>query len=448
MTEIDTLPFGERLPHLLTPPPGAHSRALAERLERVESRNVTFRSSELPIFWERARGSNVEDVDGNLYLDLTGAFGVAAAGHGHPRILAAIEAQGQRLVHGMGDVHPPEIKVRLLERLQALTPWSEGRAVLATSGAEAVEIALKTALLATERPGILAFEGGYHGLTIGALSVTAREDFRAPFQRRLSSEVAFLPFPDTSATPGRSAETLLLAIEKALRDGIGGGTPIGAILIEPIQGRGGIRVPPPGFLMELMHLARQGGALLIVDEIFTGMGRTGTLFAFEAERVIPDLICVGKALGGGLPLSACLGRREVMDAWPQSEGEALHTSTFLGHPLAAASALAFLDLLESESLIERARIEGDRLLNLLARELAGLPAVREVRGRGLFLGIELTRAGSATEVMLDALRAGLLILPAGDRGEVIELTPPLTTTRAQLDWAANTLIELVQKVRP
>jgi 4-aminobutyrate aminotransferase-like enzyme len=195
-----------RLPDISGPTPGAGSSALAEHLAKVESRNVTYRSESFPIFWDRARGSNVWDVDGNRYVDLTAGFGVAATGHGHPKVVAAIQTQAKRLVHGMGDVHPPSAKVELLDRLAAVAPMTDARSVLCTSGSEAVEVALKTACLATGKPGVLAFTGAYHGLTYGALSVTDRSLFRGPFEAQLNPHVVRVDFPHPYRVPARLAQ--------------------------------------------------------------------------------------------------------------------------------------------------------------------------------------------------------------------------------------------------
>jgi 4-aminobutyrate aminotransferase-like enzyme len=447
-------PFGERMPRMRTTPPGPESSALAARLAEVESRNVTYLGPDFPVFWTEALGANVRDADGNEYLDLTGAFGVSVAGHAHPNVVAAIQEQAGRLVHGMGDVHPPARKVELLEALAALAPWPESRGVLASSGSEAVEIALKTALLATDRPGILAFEGSYHGLTMGALATTARIDFRGPFSRHLHSGVEFLPFPDLleSGADDGVVDRAIAAVVRSLDAAAGGSAPIGAVIVEPIQGRGGVRVPPPGFLGRLGEVTREYGAVLIFDEIYTGFGRTGDRFAFEHEGVVPDLLCLGKALGGGMPLSACIGDAAVMDAWPTSRGEALHTSTFLGHPLSCASALAFLRVLEEEDLAGRARVLGARIRLGLEEALAQEPFVRGIRGRGLFLGIVLgadePERGAGVDVATIALARGLLLLPAGEHGHVVELSPPLTLTEAQADAAvegvAGAVLELVR----
>jgi len=441
--------FGQRIPEIRARPPGPRSLALARRLAEVESRNVTHLSADFPVFWEEAHGANVRDVDGNVYLDLSGAFGVALAGHGPERVVSAIRDQASLLVHGMGDVHPPEVKVRFLEALARLAPWPEARTVLASSGSEAVEIALKTALMATGRPGVVAFEGAYHGLTLGALAATHREDFRGPFLSRTYPGVRFAPFPGGPLHAPVAAEESLDRVAWFLREG-DGGDEVGAIIVEPIQGRAGVRIPPPGFLSRLAELAEKAGTLLIFDEIFTGLGRTGKLFACQHDDVVPDLICLGKGLGGGVPLSACVGPPRVMNAWPTSSGEAIHTSTFLGNPLACASGLAFLGALEQGGLVDRSLALGETLLSSLGAALSGVEEVGQIRGRGLFLGLELVepgsgapRAGAAVRAAEAALKEGLLVLPAGEAGHVLELSPPLVITEEQLEWAVPRLAEVL-----
>jgi 4-aminobutyrate aminotransferase-like enzyme len=221
---------------------------------------------------------------------------------------------------------------------------------------------------------------------------------------------------------------------------------VGAVIIEPIQGRAGVRIPPPGFLEELAALTRGAGAVLIFDEIFTGLGRTGETFACLGEGVLPDLICLGKGLGGGLPLSACVGPPSVMNAWPPSRGEAIHTSTFLGNPLACAAGLAALRELREGDLIQRSKVLGGRLLVSLRESLANVPEVSEVRGRGLFVGVEFRDPGKGAPLKGVAARAatvalgkGILVLPAGEWGHVLELSPPLVITEDQLRWVAPQL---------
>lgn len=444
--------LGTRLPSVEAHPPGPASRALAQRLAAVESRNVTHASDDWPVFWEAARGANVRDADGNVYLDLTGAFGVALLGHGHPAVREAVRAQLDTLVHGMGDVHPPAVKVRLLERLQAMAPWAGARTVLSSTGSEAVETALKTAEVATGRPGILAFEGAYHGLTLGSLAVTDRPLFREPFRARLYGGVGFAPFPDPVRDGADASHRSLEVVRALLERGAPNGDPIGAVIVEPVQGRAGARVAPDGFMARLSRLAREAGALVVADEVFTGMGRCGAMLASERVGLNPDLVCLGKALGGGLPISACLGRPEVMDAWPPSRGEAIHTSTFLGHPLACAAALAVLDTIEAEGVAERARVLGGRMVVELRRALSGLDGVVEVRGLGLLVGIELGSgeddvplAGAGAAVARAALADGVLVLPAGAQGHVVELTPPVELTDEQVACAVRTVARAIRE---
>jgi 4-aminobutyrate aminotransferase/(S)-3-amino-2-methylpropionate transaminase len=235
-----------------------------------------------------------------------------------------------------------------------------------------------------------------------------------------------------------------------LREG-DGGDEVGAVIVEPIQGRAGVRLPPPGFLERLADLTWNARALLIFDEIFTGLGRTGALFAFQHEGVVPDLLCLGKGLGGGLPLSACVGPSRIMNAWPPSQGEAIHTSTFLGNPLACAAGVSFLEELAAADLVTRSREMGRDFLALLSENLGGVPGVADVRGRGLMIGVELADpargrplAGGAARVAILALQEGLLVLPAGAEGHVVELSPPMTITRRQVEWCVPVLGELIR----
>ena len=413
-------------PALVTPIPGPRSLALAARLAEVESPGVTCLSP-APIFWQRAAGANVWDADGNRYVDLGGGFGVANAGHSHPRVVRAIAKQSAALLHAMGDVQPPAVKVQLLEALAARFPGGAARALLGCSGADAVEAALKTAMLASGRPGVVAFEGSYHGLSLGALDVTWRADFRAPFAARLPQRTAFARYGD--------AQDVLRAAQQCRN----AGAEVGAVIVEPLQGRGGLRVPPAGFLAALREICDAQGWLLIADEIYTGFGRTGRWFACEHEGVVPDLLCAGKGLASGMPISACIGRAEVMAAWPKSTGEALHTQTFLGHPAGCAAALASLAAIEDEKMVQRAAETGAAALAHLRARTRGNPRVRELRGRGLMLGMECDSPQSAARACGEALRRGLILLPAGEDGRVLSLTPPLCIERGALEAALDEL---------
>ena len=301
-------------------------------------------------------------------------------------MVAAVHAQADKLLHGMGDVHPSEVKVRLCERIAELVPLPHAQVILGLNGGDAVEAALKTAMLATQRPGILAFEGGYHGLTYGALDVTARADFRTPFRPQMGGFTQHLPY-------GCSLEQIHTHLKAFVP---------GAVLAEPIQGRGGIIVPPPGWLRGLRELCTETNTLLILDEIFTGWGRTGKWFACQFESTVPDILCVGKAMGGGLPLSACVASRELMAVWGESTGEALHTSTFLGNPLACAGALAALGVLEDEDLPAQAVAKGRLFHEGLCALQADFPEqIVQVRGRGLMLGLEFDTPGRALALVPD-----------------------------------------------
>ncbi|MGB6335647.1 MAG: aspartate aminotransferase family protein, partial [Thermoanaerobaculia bacterium] len=337
---------GDLLPKIVTPPPGRRARQLSRSLARAEAPGVnTLQAGAPTILWQEAKGANVLDVDGNRFLDLTSGFGVAAVGHRHPRVVAAVRRQAGELLHGLGDVHAHPQRVRLAARLRRRVPVDDAQVYFAVSGADAIEIALKTALLATGRPGIVAFDPAYHGLTLGALHATSRPEFQLPFARHLHSHVHRLPYG-----------CLLGALDKVL----GEGNDTGAVILEPIVGREGVIPPPAGWLRGVADLCTEHGALLVADEILTGFGRTGDWFAVDAERVRPDVLCCGKALGGGMPIAATVGRREVLAAW-RTSGEALHTATFIAHPAACAAALEVLEILADDKLPQRAARLGSAL---------------------------------------------------------------------------------------
>ena len=423
-------------------------------LRRYESRNVTFLEPDgsWPIVWQQAKGVHVWDAEGKKYLDLTAAFGVAAAGHANPNVVRAGQKQMAKLLHAMGDVHPHALKAKLARELSRLTferwakknwkleigNWKSGKVIFSNSGFEAVESALKTAMLATGKRGVIAFEGAYHGLGYGALNATHRNLFRAPFRSQLREFGHFVKFPTTKAE--------LPLVEKSLRR-IFRREKIGAILVEPVQARGGINLPPKEFLPRLRKLCDAHGALLILDEIYTGFGRTGKWFACEHSQTVPDLICLGKALTGGFPLSACVGRANLMDAaWPASTGEAIHTSTFLGHPVGCALALAQIREIKRLKLVERSVALGNFLLRELdAIKNSKLKIKNSIRGLGLMAGMELTLPGGqpAAQIALDTIKEllhrGYIFLPEGEHANVIGFTPPLTITESQLAKAVAEL---------
>jgi 4-aminobutyrate aminotransferase-like enzyme len=412
--------------------PGPRSAALAALLRAYEQRNVTFLADDFPIFWESAHGVTVTDVDGNEYLDCTAAFGVANAGHCNPRVARAVSAQAKLLAHGMGDVHPTEIRVRLFERLARVLPPTLDRVFLATTGSEAIEAALKTAILATGRSRFAAYHGAYHGLSLGALAVGGIERFRAPFASAIVNEPLLLDFPHDDGSASAADAALHVRETLARR------SDIAALVIEPIQGRAGCVVPPPGYLAALRAVCDDLQILMIVDEIYTGFGRTGTWFAVERDGVVPDILCIGKAMGSGIPISAAVGRADVMNAWPISTGEALHTSTYLGNPLGCAAALATIGEIERFELPNRTNSLGNALRPRLEL-LRAQRSVRDVRGRGLLFGVQVRDAATASAVVRNALRAGVIFLQSGVDGDVIAISPPLVIKERQLVRAIDTL---------
>jgi 4-aminobutyrate aminotransferase-like enzyme len=425
---------GEAYESVAQPVPGPRSRALAAELAQYEAPGVTYLGDDYPVFWERADGALVWDVDGNRYLDLTSAFGVAATGHTNAAVVAAIERQARTLVHGMGDVHPTEVRTRLLRRLAEIAPGDLRKSYLATSGAEAVEFALKTALLATKKSRVLAYRGAYHGLSLGALEIAGIDKFRAPFAPLVVERATFLPYP--------GAETAVDDALGAVRHALDADDEIGAVVVEPIQGRGGVIVPPDGFLPALRALCDERGLLLILDEIYTGFGRTGTMFACEREGVVPDLLCVGKAIAGGVPLAATIGTPRAIDAWPASAGEALHTSTFLGNPLACAAALAQIDELERLDVCGRVRA-AEPALRARLETLRANARVRDIRGRGFLWAVEFAHAAFANRVVVQGLANGVVLLQSGPTGTSITIAPPLTIEERQLARALDLFVRTV-----
>jgi 4-aminobutyrate aminotransferase / (S)-3-amino-2-methylpropionate transaminase / 5-aminovalerate transaminase len=418
---------GFDLPELRVRPPGPQSRTWLTRYVRHQapmgpprSQSSKVVAADVPegtIVLAQAKGCNVIDVDSNRYVDFAAGFGSLLLGHNHASVLRALELQGPRLMQGLGDVYPSDAKIGLLERLARLHPAGDAQVILGQSGADAVTAALKTAVLARKKTGILAFGSAYHGLSYGALSVTdLRPGYRAPFADHLAKDVTWVPYPSDADSAARS----LQLAEEALKRGT-----IGAVIVEPILGRGGVIVPPEGFLGDLSALTHQHAALLISDEIWTGLGRAGAWLAGSTDpRFAPDLICIGKGLGGGIPISACLGSREVMAHWQQSP-EVVHTSTFAGAPLACTAALATLDVLGRQKWIEKADVGGNAWIAQLKKLLTGT-AVSEVRGRGYMIGLDCQKLkGGASALQRALLERGFITSTGGGNRDVLVLTPPL-----------------------
>jgi 4-aminobutyrate aminotransferase / (S)-3-amino-2-methylpropionate transaminase / 5-aminovalerate transaminase len=446
---------GAELPLIRATPPGSMSKAWLARLHNVdapwtearrERRAAISGLDESPIVLVSAKGSNVADLDGNRYVDLVACFGAALLGHGSSRVARTIEMQSSRLIFGLGDVYPSDSKIALTERLARLFPEPGARAMLGLSGADAVDAAMKTALLATGRPGIIAFEGGYHGLATGPLALNGlRPEYRTPFSAHTSKHVTFAPYAKREG----ELDQALSAVNDAAKSG-----EVGAIIVEPILGRGGVHVPPPGFLSGLREIADRTGALLIADEIWTGLGRSGAILRTVEDGVTPDLICLGKGLGGGLPMSACIGRGAVLEAWRNPKGvspelaesglhgEAIHTATHFGNPLACACAIAVLDSIFGQKLHQRAHEEGENLMKMLRDACGPETKVKEIRGKGLIVGIEVEGGNQrALGLVRDLLMTGWLVLTGG-AGDVITVTPPLNIPRKLLEGFVERFAQL------
>jgi 4-aminobutyrate aminotransferase-like enzyme len=365
--------------------------------------------------WDEALGSNVLDADGNRFVDLTSGFGAAAIGHRNRAVVEAVRSQTGKLLHGLGDVHSHEKRSELARRLVGHVPIENAQVFFGVSGSDAVEIAVKTALMVTSRKGVLAFRPAYHGLSMGALHLTSRPAFRQPFAAHLHCHAQHLPYGcstgEIEAWFRRHADTA-------------------CVVVEPIVGREGVLLPPTGWLGELHRLCQKHGSLLVVDEIFTGFGRTGRWFAIQHEQVEPDLLCCGKALGGGLPIAATIGRRDLFEVWAGHE-EALHTGTFVAHPLACAAALATLEVLESERLAQRAARFGKRTQRRIDPWSERFSGVCAVRGRGMMWGVELADSTRAHRLTRSLLAMGILALAGGPEGRVLQLLPPLVIDESQ-----------------
>ncbi|HRG98736.1 MAG TPA: aspartate aminotransferase family protein [Polyangiaceae bacterium] len=421
----------EHGPLVLTAIPGPRSRELGARLASREcpafdarraARGASSGEEQAPVVFERGEGELVWDVDGNRYVDLVGGFGALVLGHAPAALTAALVGQLGRLPLALGDVFPSEAKVRVCEAIAALYPAEGARVLLGLSGADAVTAAMKTAVLATGRPGVVAFEGAYHGLSHGPLAACGLSPaFRAPFAGQLGERVTFAPYPRADARdPARALDASLSSVRAALAGG-----EVGLVLVEPLLGRGGCLEPPPGFLRELRALCTESGALLAADEIWTGLGRSGALLASLAECT-PDLVCLGKGLGAGYPISACVGSAGAMEAWGAHGGAAIHTATHFGAPPACEAALVALGEIERLGLAARARQVGAALQRAL--RAAGFT----VTGRGLMLGVHLGSAPRALAVARRLLRRGWLTLTGGTSGDVLTLSPPLILSEARV----------------
>jgi 4-aminobutyrate aminotransferase len=435
------------LPHLSGPVPGPLARAIIERDARVVSPSYTRC---YPLVAKQGEGAIVEDVDGNRFLDFNAGIAVVAAGHCHPRVVQAIQEQAARLIHMSGTDFYYEGMVALAEKLAEIAPGDADRRVsFGNSGAEAVEGSIKLARYTTGRDKLIAFYGSFHGRTMGALSLTARKSTQRARFGPLVPGVTHAPYPYCYRCPfGKEPEGCAVEcvkfIEETLLKTVSPADETAAIVFEAVQGEGGYVVPPKKFFDELQRVAKQHGILLICDEVQSGMGRTGKMWAAEHFDLVPDIFAVAKGIASGLPLGATVARADLMNWVPGA-----HASTFGGNPVSCAAALVTIALLE-ESLVENAARMGAYMMERLKTWPARHPNVGDVRGLGLMLGIELVRDQQTKEKASElrdrvvglAFDRGLLVLGAGDN--TIRLCPPLVITRDQCDYALDTLEECLK----
>jgi 4-aminobutyrate aminotransferase / (S)-3-amino-2-methylpropionate transaminase / 5-aminovalerate transaminase len=430
---------------LKTAVPGPKSQEILARKERVVADPL---SVFLPVVIEEARGATLTDVDGNTFIDFTGGVGCLNVGHSHQRVVEAAQEQLTKFSHTDFTIVPYEVYVTLAERLIAAAPFgSPAKAAFFNAGTEAVENAIKFARSYTGRPAVIGFEGGFHGRTLLSLSLTSKTH---PYKAGLgpfAPEVYRVPFANEYRGP--SAEDALGALERALITQVAAET-VAAIVIEPVQGEGGFVVAPKAFLEGVRRICDEHGIVMVVDEVQTGFGRTGKLFAIEHYGIEPDLITIAKSIAAGLPLSGVIGKAEIMDA----PGDSAIGGTYVGNPVAQAAALAVLDVIEDEGVCERAAQVGETVRARMESWQERWPRIGDVRGLGAMLAIELVSdpatkepdADTASAVVEAAAERGLLLLKSGIYANCIRVLAPLILTDAELDEALAVWEEALDSV--
>jgi 4-aminobutyrate aminotransferase / (S)-3-amino-2-methylpropionate transaminase / 5-aminovalerate transaminase len=425
--------------------PGPRSREIVERKGRVVADPLSLY---LPIVVAEGRGATLTDVDGNTFLDFAGGVGCLAVGHAHPHVVEAVQKQAARFLHTDFTVVPYEVYVTLAERLLALAPFSgPAKAAFFNAGTEAVENAVKFARAYTRRPALIAFEGAFHGRTLLSLTLTSKA---RPYKAGLgpfAPEIYRVPFPNEYR--GITAIDALDALERALVSQVAAET-VAAIVLEPVQGEGGFIVAPVEFVQGVRALCDEHGIVLVVDEVQTGYGRTGRMFAIEHYGVEPDLMTVAKSIAAGLPLSGVLGKAEIMDA----PDDSAVGGTFVGNPVAQAAALAVLDVFEDERLVERAGHIGEVVRGRMLGWQGRHPQIGDVRGLGAMLALELVEdpetkqpaPALASAVAEAAAERGLLLLKAGTYSNCIRVLCPLVISDAELDEALEAWEEALEAV--
>ena len=425
--------------------PGPRSREILARLQAVVSSALAIT---LPVVAAEGRGATLTDVDGNTFLDFAGGVGCLNVGHAHPHVTEAVQEQASRFLHTDYTIVPYEIYAEVAERLLAAAPFTRpAKAAFFNAGTEAVENAVKFARAYTGRPAVIGFEGAFHGRTLMSLTLTSKTH---PYKAGLgpfAPEVYRVPFPYEYR--GVDAKQALAALRRALVTQVAAET-VAAIVVEPVQGEGGFVVAPKEFLRGLRDICDEHGIVLVVDEVQTGFGRTGRMFAIEHYDVEPDLLLVAKSIAAGLPLSGVLGKAEIMDA----PGEGGVGGTFVGNPVALAAAAAVLDVIADEGLVDRAERIGEVIRGRMQEWQRRYPQIGDVRGLGAMLAIELVESPEsrrpapqlASAVAATAAERGLLLLKAGTHSNCIRVLCPLVISDSELDEALGAWGEALDAV--
>ena len=437
------------IPEIKTALPGPKARAIIDRDAKVVSTSYT---RDYPLVMARGEGCAVEDVDGNIFLDCAAGIAVTATGHSHPDVVKAIVDQSQKFLHMSGTDFYYEPQVRLGEELASIAPMKgQNRSFFGNSGTEANEAALKLAKYYTKRHNVIAFFGAFHGRSMGSLSLTASKITQRKGFGPLMPGTYHAPYPDSYRrpphhTPESWAEECVRFIEDELFTHVVSPDEVAAVMVEPIQGEGGYIVPPDIFLQRLREITKRHGILLIADEVQSGMGRSGRMFAIEHAGVEPDIVTMAKGIASGLPLGVTTARAEIM-SWPPGT----HASTFGGNPVSCAASIATLKLLR-ESLVRNSEVVGAHLAGRARELMSKHRLIGDVRGRGLMIGIELVRDRQTKEratterdsVVRECFKRGMLVLGAGPNA--IRLSPPLVLTTQQADTAIEILDEALAAV--
>lgn len=418
---------------------------LTEKAKKYISPVLGKYFSELEIV--KGQGVYVFDLEGNRYLDFAAGIGVVSTGHCHPQVVEAIIKQSKELIHIMGGIAYSPTYVGLAEKIVNISPFSEASVVFTQSGSEAIETSLKLAKYISKKKKVLAFTHAFHGRTLGAVAVTYKEKYKHNYEDWLL-EVVRVPYPYHFHNKNIPLHEYEVQAVSKVKEAILSDSEIGAVIIEPVLGEGGYVPAPMEFLKELRRFTQEQNIILIFDEVQSGFGRTGTWFACEHYDIVPDIMALAKGIASGMPLGACVAKKELMDQWTRSA----HGGTYIGNPVTCAAALATIKVIEEEGLLNNSYEVGKFLKEKLRNALKDVPQIGDIRGVGLMIGLEFinpaTGAGAPELVAKTrniALSKGLILISCGDDDQVIRIIPPLILTKEQAEEGASILIDSIRE---